>query len=141
MAGNDNVGINVDPSDIRGDRNTFVRPDPGSTNTVLNRGGVAVGFRATADSSSIAIGSGAMAGDQAFVLRQLQELDEILSRSGHSDGSDATRALIEDVTSPGANRSAKAVLWAAVERAAQVAGVVDLAYRIKDGLTLLNYFK
>ena len=52
----------VPPGLAQGSNNTVVMPTDGSTSVIMNRGGTAIGAGACADSTSIAIGSGANAG-------------------------------------------------------------------------------
>jgi hypothetical protein len=60
VIGSDNTFFGpVPPATQIGNGNTFVGATDANGNTILNRGGVAIGHGATADGSSIAIGAGA----------------------------------------------------------------------------------
>jgi hypothetical protein len=61
--GDDNTLVNVPIPDNMGNGNTFVGATDANGNTIINRGGTAIGKGACADSTSIAIGSGAHAGN------------------------------------------------------------------------------
>ena len=66
MVGKDSVAMGNIPKGLRiGDRSVFVGPTGWHGNTILNKGGIAVGNGARADSTSIAIGAGANAGGGA----------------------------------------------------------------------------
>lgn len=60
--GSDNTIVGNDHRSIEGNGNTIVGPTDASGNTILNRGGTAIGNGANADQSSIAIGAHANAG-------------------------------------------------------------------------------
>lgn len=60
--GNDNTLVNVPIPQSMGSGNTFVGPTDANGNTIYNKGGTAIGKGACADSTSIAIGSGANSG-------------------------------------------------------------------------------
>jgi hypothetical protein len=60
--GDESVVYGDVPEDV-GNRSTVIRPMPGETNLILNKGGLAMGYGARADSTSIAIGAYANAGD------------------------------------------------------------------------------
>ena len=61
--GNDNTLVNVPAQQSMGDGNTIVGPTDSHGNTVYNKGGVAIGNGARADSTSVAIGAHANAGN------------------------------------------------------------------------------
>jgi hypothetical protein len=60
--GNDNTLVNVSIPESLGSGNTFVGATDANGNTILNKGGTAIGKGACADPTSIAIGAGAHAG-------------------------------------------------------------------------------
>jgi hypothetical protein len=60
--GNDNTIVGAPIPNQMGDGNTIVGPTDGNGNTLFNKGGTAIGKGACADSTSVAIGSGALAG-------------------------------------------------------------------------------
>jgi|SRR5580698_10399217 hypothetical protein len=60
--GDDNTFVGATPPSNMGSRNTFVVPNDSTTNTMMNRGGLAIGAGSCADSTSVAIGAGAGAG-------------------------------------------------------------------------------
>lgn len=64
-AGSNNVVIYATPPANMGDNNVFIGATDSHGNTILNRGGVAVGSGACADSTSTAIGANANAGSCA----------------------------------------------------------------------------
>jgi len=61
--GSNNTMVNVPTPANMGSGNTFVGPTDSNGNTIFNRGGTAIGAGAQADSTSIAIGAGAHAGN------------------------------------------------------------------------------
>jgi hypothetical protein len=61
--GDGNTLVDVDQPSSMGSGNTIVRTTDPNGNTILNKGGVAIGAGAQADPTSIAIGAGANAGD------------------------------------------------------------------------------
>lgn len=62
--GSDNTVVGNDHRNIQGNGNTIVGPTDAHGNTIITRGGTAIGNGATADQSSIAIGAHANAGQQ-----------------------------------------------------------------------------
>lgn len=62
--GSDNTIVGNDHRNIEGNGNTIMGATDANGNTILNRGGTAIGRGAKADQSSIAIGAGANAGTQ-----------------------------------------------------------------------------
>jgi len=64
--GDDNTVVNVpNPPESMGNGNTIVGPTDSSGSTIYNKGGTAIGKGACADSTSVAIGAGALAGQCA----------------------------------------------------------------------------
>lgn len=61
--GDESVVVGPVPPGGVGNRSTIIGPVDGSTNVILNRGGIAIGADASADSTGIAIGTGANAGN------------------------------------------------------------------------------
>lgn len=60
--GDDNTLVNVPIPESLGNGNTFVGATDANGNTILNKGGIAIGKGACADPTSIAIGANAQAG-------------------------------------------------------------------------------
>jgi hypothetical protein len=60
--GNNNTVVGVPPPANMGSGNTFVGPTDTQGNTIINRGGTAIGAGACADQTGVAIGAGANAG-------------------------------------------------------------------------------
>lgn len=60
--GDNNTIVNATIPESMGSGNTFVGATDPSGNTILNKGGTAIGAGARADETSIAIGAGALGG-------------------------------------------------------------------------------
>ena len=58
----DSTGINVPPNSKLGSRSIFVGPTDSNSNTIFNKGNVAIGHGAQASEGGIAIGTNANAG-------------------------------------------------------------------------------
>jgi hypothetical protein len=61
--GNDNTLVGVKPPLSLGSGNTIIGPTDVKGNTILNKGGTAIGKDACADSTGVAVGAGAQAGN------------------------------------------------------------------------------
>ena len=72
-----------------GSRNTTINFTDEQGNTILNRGGVAIGSSAMADPTSIAVGAGAMGGAPALVPL-LREMAAMLGAAGRVAAADMT---------------------------------------------------
>jgi hypothetical protein len=68
--GSNNTVVSLPPPASMGSGNTFVGPTNSNGNTIFNRGGTAIGTGAKADSTSIAIGAGALAGSPAYEAKK-----------------------------------------------------------------------
>jgi hypothetical protein len=68
---------------VDGSGNTIVGPTDANGNTILNRGGTAIGHGATADPTSIAIGAGAHAGDTGPAVTQTMTNSPGGMQAGH----------------------------------------------------------
>jgi hypothetical protein len=115
--GDDNTVIGPTPKRM-GSRNTIVGAVDGSTSTVFNKGGTAVGAGARADSSSVAIGSRAGAGNPALLLEMLERLQTAVA-----DDPTAERAVTElsaAVQQPTLDRARIKTLWTGIQAAITV---------------------
>ena len=125
--GDDNTLIGVDPPENMGSGNTIIGPTDAAGNTILNRGGVAVGRGARADGTSIAIGAGAMAGSGVFdLLSQLQCLLE----DGHADEASNVAELSAELRKPDCSPSRVRQLWAVIKVAATTNEAATLVAQI-----------
>ncbi len=135
--GDDNTFVFVDPPDDVGSGNTFIGATDGRVNTILNRGGLAIGADAYADETSVAIGARANAGGrQAEALKLLGQLQALLLQAGDDNAADAVVDLGEEVQKPDRSDGRARQLWAVVKVAATTNEAVVLVGRIGALLAL-----
>jgi len=134
IEGDDNVIYSARPGTrIRGSRNTIVGATDDRGNTILNQGGLAVGYGARADDTSIAIGVGASAGsDLASVLHTLTRIqgaspEQIAAATNLIVAAEGTVATHEQVSK----------WWTTVRSMDSLNGAVEL---IKRATPLMEIF-
>ncbi len=125
--GDDNTIIGDVTLRSMGSGNTIVGATDDRGNTILNRGGTAIGRGARADSTSIAIGAGAGAGNGAL-LTLLAELENGLRAEGETEDAWRTVEVFDAVRSNDASRARR--VWGAIKVAATLEELAALVARI-----------
>jgi hypothetical protein len=127
--GDDNTVIGTPPPRM-GSGNTIINFADDRGNTILNRGGTAIGSGAVADDTSIAIGAKAVAGVPALVPL-LRELAAMMEAVGQTAGVDMADDLIAHAESPNPNPRAIERLWHGLKALATGEELIALAARIE----------
>jgi hypothetical protein len=130
--GDESVVIGNDPPSHVGDRSVVVGATDADGNTRID-GGTAIGYRAWADESSVAIGAHAGAGTR--LVTQLGALRAQLEEIGAEQGAQATAELLEEIQAPNPDTGRVAQLWKVVS-VATANGAVSLLAEIAKVLPL-----
>jgi hypothetical protein len=112
--GDESVVIGTPPGSV-GDRSVVIGATDANGNVRIG-GGVAVGYNAHADPTSVAIG--AHAGAESAAIPQLRQLRALLIAGGDESGASATRELVEQLQSHEPSATAVARCWEVVKVAA-----------------------
>jgi hypothetical protein len=124
--GDDNTVLGPIPHRM-GSRNTIVHDADAHGNVIHNKGGTAIGYGARADSTSVAIGVGAMGGDLPQLSALLTQLQQVV---GDIDTKRAVAEVTAEIQSPSRDDSKIRRLWGAVKVAATGNEAVTLVGRI-----------
>jgi hypothetical protein len=135
--GSGNVFIRAgDGGDVRIGEGTAVPPGSqlrgGDGGGIHIGGGVAIGAGARADPTSVAIGAGAMAGQQLTLEAALEQLRELLKAAGRTKEASLASDLGAEVNRPMTPERAKRIkqLWRAVSVAATTNEAIALVHSI-----------
>jgi hypothetical protein len=132
QVGDESVVIGTPPGHV-GDRSVVIGPTDSRGNVRIG-GGVAVGYNANADATSVAIGAHAGAG--TAVMPRLAELRVLFTAAGETDGANAAAELAEQLRSAQPNATKVARCWDVVKVAATTNEALLLVHTIARTLGL-----
>jgi hypothetical protein len=128
--GSGNTYVGQGPVPSMGDGNTIYTAADTNGNVLLHEGGTAIGAGARADSTSVAIGAGALGGDQPQLLGLLAELRQILDKNGAVEAGRALAELRHELQSPSPDYGKLRKLWTVIKTAAATNEAIALITRI-----------
>ncbi|MHC4248317.1 MAG: hypothetical protein ACYS9X_04240 [Planctomycetota bacterium] len=131
--GDESVVMGKVPAGTRvGNRSVYVAPTDDRGNVILNRGGLAAGYGAHADPTSIAIGAWANAGSR--VGAALAEVERVVQASADAAAKESLAQFREHLASGKRDASLLQRLWSAVMGCKELAGLAVATTEIYDWL-------
>ncbi len=130
MIGSDNTYVGEGPVPAMGDGNTIYTLADANGSVLLNRGGTAIGAGARADSTSVAVGAGALGGDLPQLFELLAQLQQVFDHAGAAEAAHVVAGLADETGRPAPDKHKIDKLWTTVKAAAATNEAISLVARI-----------
>lgn len=139
--GSDNTYVGEGPVPRMGDGNTIYTLADANGNVIVNRGGTAIGAGARADSTSVAVGAGALGGDLPQLFELLAQLQQAFNRVGAVEAVHAVAGLADATGRPSLDERKIGKLWATIKAAAVTNEAISLVARITPLLAAVSHHR